>query len=266
MRDYHLEMDVQVEENITRDIWFVSGDIGNIIYFKLSDDNIAINLTGISVLAFFVGKDGIVHQKTLIVTEPSEGLCYVEVTNAITQLVGTISVELKLYEGSNRTSFTPFSIISKKSINTDDAVESLQEIDVVQIMMENNQKIIALTKNLDECIELVEKKIVDLDTDVVSNIQELHKEVNKNIINLNKVVNDNIKLLAENVENNIYDLTTSVEATIVNVNEVLKNTVADVNNNMEILDNAKLDVIYSETQPDIVGLRVGTVWIRPKLE
>ena len=133
MRDYNLVLDVQKEENVSEEIWFIQGDIGNKITFTLLDDGVPVDLAGKAVLGYFENREGVISQKNFTAVDTAKGICEVEVTNSITSIVGNINVEVKIYEGSLRTSFTPFQIVSKKSINTDDAIESSQEIDVIQI-------------------------------------------------------------------------------------------------------------------------------------
>lgn len=288
MRDYSLVLDVQKEENVTEDVWFMQGDVGGEINFSLFDDGEVIDLTDCTLYGFFENRNKEVSQKTLEIVNAEEGKARVEITTSILAVVGNIKVELKLYKGDKvKTTFTPFTITSKKSINVDEAIESTKEIDVVQVMEDTNKKVTQLTGDLKTTLENVDEKITNLDKDTANKILELNNLINDNIESLNSEVREKIaevllnvenaiSILEENVGESIEDLRAVIEElveevnnsiyeVVENVGEALSNTVEEVNNNLKLLDNAKADVIVSEDQPDLIGLRVGTIWIRPRI-
>lgn len=278
MREYSIKLDVRKDDNNIEDIWFIQGDIGGKISLSLLDNGNPIDLTDITIYGFFENKEKVVSEKTLRIINELEGLAEVDITSSILSVPGKIKVEIKLYKGEEiKTTFIPFNILSKRAIDTDETIIGSDEIDVIQVMEDSNKKITQLTEDLKHTIEDVDNKILsldkemsdkilDLDSAVMNNINNLVEDVNETVIELQDGVRDSIDQLSINVGNAVNEVNRELEETVDNINKVLEDTVNDVNSNLEILDNAKVDVIVSETKPDIVGLRIGTIWIRPKIE
>lgn len=261
MRDYKISLDI-IDSIIELDeLWFVKDDIGGFIEIELKDNNTLIDLTGMKVLAIFEKKDKTITQKEATIIDYENGIIRLDMLNSIIDIPGKIKTEIKIYKGEQeKVTFTPFSIIVKKSISMDDVVESYIELDIVQEVNKNTVAILnnsnAISKNSED-INTLNSTIEELTEGVnifADNVVETFQNFNKAMDNIGQNINDN-KVEATNAIN---DLTKSIERTNTNLENANKDIVS--------LQEGKANIIVSTEEPDLTGLPLGTIWIKPIIE
>lgn len=268
MRDYKISLDI-IEPIIELDeLWFVKDDIGGFIEIELKDNNTLMDLTGIKVLAIFEKKDKTITQKEAIIIDSQNGLIRLDMLNSIIDIPGKIKTEIKIYKGEQeKVTFAPFSIIVKKSISMDDVTESYIELDIVQEVNKNTAAILnnskAIVKN-EESINTLNSTIEELTEGVdifADNVVETFQNVNNAMVGIEKVITEN----KEESINSINDLNKALETTNTNLNTTNEN-LESANKNIVSLQEGKANIIVSTEEPDLTGLPIGTIWIKPIIE
>lgn len=242
MRDYNITLDISKEDNNVEDVWFIQGDIGGKLYFTLLDNSVPIDLTGISVIAFFENKNKEVSEKNITITDNLTGKGELEISNSILSIPGNIKVEVKLYKGLDlKATFSPFNIKSKKSIDVDNSIQATKELDVIQEIKDNATNILELKKSLTDTENKINGNIADLSTSVDTKLLALSNNVNLTIedlknaltLSINDLSSDTdlaITTLGSNLSDSITKLANYVDDTVLIINDTINTTVTNVNN------------------------------------
>lgn len=97
------------------------------LLFKLLDGAIPFNLTNRSVRVYGLKKDGTEIFNDLIINDATKGCCTLELTNQILAIAGEVKLELMIIEGDKKLTSNVFTLEVRKSINSNEAVESSNE-------------------------------------------------------------------------------------------------------------------------------------------
>ena len=97
------------------------------LLFNLLDGAIPFNLTNRSVRVYGLKKDGTEIFNDLIINDATKGYCTLELTNQILAIAGEVKLELMIIEGDKKLTSNIFTLEVRKSINSNEAVESSNE-------------------------------------------------------------------------------------------------------------------------------------------
>lgn len=303
MRYYNVELDLMSEDIDTSNIWYAQGDIGGRLHISLLSNNEPINLEGKNVYVFFERKDGITIQESFTVTDYLEGKGFVDIVSGVLDVPGKVKVTVKLYERDIlRLSFVSFPILCKKSISSDEAIIGTNQIDVIQSILNNSDKI-------NELGESVDTKIGELSSDVGQKIKDLSTLISEKLEEQSAEVSEAIRNLSESVQNDLIAQDTKLTEVTTGISNELSDTITRIGLSMEelesglnlkvgelsktlnlkmeelaetldlrieelngsvtqsllSLDSRKIDYIVSEDEPDIEDIPLGTIWIKPNL-
>lgn len=111
----------------------------------------------------------------------------------------------------------------------------------------------SLTESIKNLSDNVGLSLEEVKTSIENTTTELTGMINTNVESINNTINEAISTINKYVE----DTKSSIELE-------LQNTATHLENQVQELDVNKIDVIISEVEPDVEGLRLGTIWIKPK--
>ncbi|MGG7058460.1 BppU family phage baseplate upper protein [Clostridium tertium] len=97
------------------------------LLFNLLDGAVPFNLSNRSVRVYGLKKDGTEIFNDLIVNNATKGYCTLELTNQMLSLAGEVELELMIIEGDKKLTSNVFTLEVRKSINSDEAIESTHE-------------------------------------------------------------------------------------------------------------------------------------------
>lgn len=97
------------------------------LLFNLSSGGAAINLTSRSVRVYAVKPDGREVFNDLVISDPTQGTCILELTNQMLAIPGIVKMELMITEGLKKLTSFEFELEVIKSLNSETAIVSTNE-------------------------------------------------------------------------------------------------------------------------------------------
>lgn len=126
---------------------------------------------------------------------------------------------------------------------------------------------LAVNRDMESLNTSVNNSIEALNTSVNQNITSLTNNVNESITAINNNVTQNVEALNKKVTDTALELNNSVATSKEELTSLVNTTVDNINkvidDNINTLDNSKLDVIVSATEPPTETLKIGTIWVKP---
>lgn len=240
MRYYSVTLDLMTDDIDTSNIWFAQGDIGGRLHISLLSNSEPIQLEGKTVYVFFERKDGITIQEKFIITNYENGLGYVDIVSGILDIPGKVKVTVKLYERDIlRLSFVAFPIMCKKSIDSDGAIISSNQIDVIQSILGNSAKIEALESDfnakLGDVTQSVSEKITELSNSVSAELLRQAEEVSEAIQSLTDSVRSDLDAQDDKLDEATQSIATDLSNTIERFDSAMRELKTNVNLSMESL-------------------------------
>jgi parallel beta-helix repeat protein len=132
MRKYNIPSDF-IQTKALQPIVYKQYDNGDKLVYEPYDDGEKINLTDETVLAFFELVDGTVIEKTC---EIINGNAVATLDNNILSKSGNLTVEFTIYKDGSETSTRAIFISVEKSINRNEAIETIPKWDIVQQILD----------------------------------------------------------------------------------------------------------------------------------
>jgi hypothetical protein len=132
MRKYNIPSDF-IQTKALQPIVYKQYDNGDKLVYEPYDDGEKINLTDEIVLAFFELVDGTVIEKTC---EIINGNAVATLDNNILSKSGKLTVEFTIYKDGSETSTRAIIISVEKSINRNEAIETIPKWDIVQQILD----------------------------------------------------------------------------------------------------------------------------------
>jgi predicted phosphodiesterase len=132
MRKFNIPSDF-IQSKSLQPIVYKQYDNGDKLEVELYDDGEKITLTDETVLAFFQLEDGTVFQRTCII---DNGNAVATLDNNILSQSGKLIVEFTIYKDNTETSTRSILISVEKSINRNQAIETIPQWDIVQQVLD----------------------------------------------------------------------------------------------------------------------------------
>ena len=178
----------------------VQGDTNsNVLNITLVDGINPYNLTGTNVEIVFSKADGTTVQQTdnaIIDAVQGKIRCILKTNTIATP--GKVLAEVRVLEGDNLLTSARFEFYVRKSLMTDDTIESTNEFPILT-------QLIAATNDLIKQVEQIEKQVPEYIVEAMGDLEDLETEDKSSLVNaINEVNNKSVDLTP--IEERIGDL------------------------------------------------------------
>lgn len=133
----------EIDKKLAEKIVAKQGDIdARSITFKLINNSLPFDLTGIDVRVYGMKSDGNSLFNDATIVDVKKGICEVKLTSQMLASAGDLKLELVLYKGKQKLSSIPFSISVIQSVNKEGVIESTDEFTALVIALDKVNKVV----------------------------------------------------------------------------------------------------------------------------